>query len=86
VATIEYRATHRASAPRVSDDFVHELRTGSARRPPDPVRPLSTDEISVAVRYAIDEDLAGAAWLCLADGSSTVESEHRPQPERPVSR
>jgi FAD/FMN-containing dehydrogenase len=56
VTTIEYTTTRRMPAPpRVTDQFVLQLRTHSARRPPLPIRPLTGNEVAVAVRYALDE-------------------------------
>jgi FAD/FMN-containing dehydrogenase len=56
VATIDYQTTRRSPAPpRVSDDFVLELRTNAARNPALPLRPLTGREVAVAVTYALDE-------------------------------
>jgi len=56
VATIEYPTARRSPAPpRVTDEFILELRTKAARNPALPVRPLTGREVAVAVRYALDE-------------------------------
>jgi FAD/FMN-containing dehydrogenase len=55
VATIEHRSVRRSAPPRVTDEFVLELRTNAARNPALPVRPLTGREVAVAVRYALDE-------------------------------
>jgi FAD/FMN-containing dehydrogenase len=55
MATIEYRTLVASAAPPVSDPFALELRTGAARVPALPIRPLTGWEVAVAVRYAADE-------------------------------
>jgi len=56
MATIEYRSTRPDTGPpKVSDDFVRELRINAARVPAAPVRPLSALEVAVTVRYAREE-------------------------------
>ena len=56
MTAIEYQTTRRSPAPpRVTDEFVLELRTRAARNPALPIRPLTGAEVAVAVRYALDE-------------------------------
>jgi FAD/FMN-containing dehydrogenase len=56
VTATEFATTRRSEGPpSVADEFVLELRTHSARRPPLPIRPLTGREVAVAVRYALDE-------------------------------
>lgn len=56
MATIEYpTARLSAASTGVSDEFVLELRTNSARNPALPVRPLTGREVAAVVRYALDE-------------------------------
>jgi FAD/FMN-containing dehydrogenase len=58
MTAIDYQTTRRSPAlPRVTDEFVLELRTRAARNPELPIRPLTGAEVAVAVRYALDEDL-----------------------------
>jgi FAD/FMN-containing dehydrogenase len=58
VTAIEYQTTRRSPAPpRVTDEFILELRTRAARNPAPTIRPLTGAEVAVAVRYALDEDL-----------------------------
>jgi FAD/FMN-containing dehydrogenase len=57
VTMIEFAAPPRPEAsPAVDDEFVYELRVAAARNPALPVRPLTGREVSVAVRYAADEE------------------------------
>ena len=58
MTAIDYQTTRRSPAPpRVTDEFVLELRTRAARNPELPIRPLTGAEVAVAVRYALEEDL-----------------------------
>jgi FAD/FMN-containing dehydrogenase len=78
VATIEHRSVRRSAPPRVTDEFVLELRTNAARNPALPVRPLTGREVAVAVRYALDEgqeiplDLTGMKRIAVDPSAKTV--------------
>lgn len=80
MATIEYVSSSRAAAPpKVSDDFVRELRTNAARVPALPVRPSTGLEVAVAVRYAQDEggqglplDLSGMKRIVIDPSGPTA--------------
>src|SRR5689334_22493121 len=55
MAAIEIHPARRSAPPAVSDEFVLELRTRTARRPADPIRPRTAREVAVAVGHAHDE-------------------------------
>ena len=78
MATIEIQTVGRSAPPRVSDEFVLELRTRAARRPVEAIRPLSAREVAVAVRHAHDEgcelalDLSGLRRIVLDPRQKTA--------------